>query len=83
MKAGNSFTPSSFNLKAATPAAAEAARSRAETVLHAQDEAYAPFASAAADRLVQALSLLELDAVLNAFPTAPTAVRKHASFTPA
>jgi hypothetical protein len=50
-------------LKAATPQAAGSARDQAQSQLRRLDEDCEPFATAAAQRLVHALALLEVDAV--------------------
>ena len=72
LKAGNTFAPAAFGLDAATPRAAAAARAAAraaaEEGLRQVDRAFEPFATAAADRLVRALSLLELDAAVDRVP---------------
>jgi predicted Zn-dependent protease len=63
LKTGVWFKPAVFELKAATPKAAESARDRAAAALCELEKACEPFAAAAASRLTQALALLEAEPV--------------------
>ena len=65
LKADVKIKASDFDLKAATPRAAESARDQAEAELRRLDESEAtdPFATAAVARLIAALGLLEDDRV--------------------
>jgi hypothetical protein len=63
LKTGVVIKPETFELKAATPKAAESARERAESALRELDAASEPFAEAAARRITQAIALLEAEPV--------------------